>query len=411
MCLHFAGCHASHRLGRRQNRIILWADTESMWGGKTGDETYSLLVLNPFIVNVLDNTATLRNRPLLFRNLVHVRVFTIYRTFSLWVPAASTVAAHSIGTLKVSWFRLAILQVAVVYVRFLSAHSPNSSDVCPGSGGDIAVLSSKELFHSCFNNSNFETTGNVQKQALVSMLTVSLTAQAQAKEEQVYGAVNLKMSTANISKWVSISSRKFCCCLESHMLSQTLSHPPLYFSIMSEEWFQWQTMAPTPMAPSFSSHTPNSPTWIWSTQCLESMSSLSVEDRWTHCLMSPVLLSLSSYSPPPHTESSTAWKHWMNLKSSLSMKRRSGRSLKLALRMWQYMPILLRVNHLEMCRRIFSRSGGLLQPLWSGWITAGQIGRNPWGINKGGKKTLPETVDCQIKLSNVLYHMISQLQT
>lgn len=52
-----------------------------------------------------------------------------------------------------------------------------------------------------------------------------------------------------------------------------------------------------------------------------------------HCLMSPVLLLLSSYSPPPHTESSTAWKHWMNLKSSLSMRRRSGCSLKLALRM------------------------------------------------------------------------------
>lgn len=119
------------------------------------------------------------------------------------------------------------------------------------------------------------------------MLTVPLTVQAQAKEEQAYGAVNLRMSTASISKWVTNSSRKCCCrCFESHMWSQP--PPPLfflffYFSIMSEEWFQWQTMAPTRMVPSFSSRTPNSPTWIWSTQCLESMSSFcwgSLDTAW-----------------------------------------------------------------------------------------------------------------------------------
>lgn len=139
-------------------------------------------------------------------------------------------------------------------------------------------------------------------QALVSTLTAPLTVQAQAKEEQVYGAVNLKMSTASISKWVNNSSRKFCCCcccFESHMWSQP-PHPPFYFSIMSEEWFQWQTMAPTRMVPSFSSHTPNSPTWIWSTQCLESMSSFCWGSLDTVPDVSSVIVALVSLSSTPH---------------------------------------------------------------------------------------------------------------
>lgn len=78
----------------------------------------------------------------------------------------------------------------------------------------------------------------------------------------------------------------------THVVANPFATPLLYFSITSEEWFLWQTMAPTPMAPSFSSHTPNSPTWIWSTQCLESMSSLSV-------VLSSVIVALVSLSSTP----------------------------------------------------------------------------------------------------------------
>lgn len=101
------------------------------------------------------------------------------------------------------------------------------------------------------------------------MVVFILTVQEQAKVDQVSGAVNLKTSTASISKWVSHPERLLLLFRISYLVTTLAS---CYFSIMSEGWFQWQTMAPTPMVPSFSSHMPNSLIWTWSTQCLESMS-------------------------------------------------------------------------------------------------------------------------------------------
>lgn len=97
---------------------------------------------------------------------------------------------------------------------------------------------------------------------------------------------------------------------------------------------------------------------------------------WTSFAL--LLLVFTSCSPLLHTESLTAWKHWMNLKNSLWMKRRSGLSLKLALRTWRYMPTLLQVNRQEICRWKFTENWlDYWSHIWTKWNMLGQNGRNP----------------------------------